>query len=91
MRLAATLEFAGSVYALAEGVDPPRDGVSFRHDGEGPLTLYVNGMEVGELVTLPSVESEWVWTAGNSIPQDFIVTSSQLHCFLELPHVGDVP
>lgn len=91
MKLAATIDYRGSVTAIARDADIPRDGISFRADGENPKTLYVNGIEVGELMAWPTVDGEFIHTYGNPTPDSFFVSAMELRAWIELPHMGDVP
>lgn len=92
MRLAATINYGGRITALSRGADIPRDGLSFRADGDAPKTLYANGIEVGELMEWPvATGGDWLWSMGKPTPEEFVPDGFELRAWLELPHVGDVP
>jgi hypothetical protein len=90
VRLAVTIKYSGRIAALSHDADIPRDGLSFRADGDAPKTLYVNGIEVGELMHWPvATHGEWAWTMGKPTPEEFVPDGYELRAWLELPH--DVP
>lgn len=87
MRVDATIEVVRcDVLVLGEGVDPPGKGVAFAPvGGKLPGPLFVDGVEVGELVDWPDLDVERIYVGGDVRPASTQVTSTTLRCRLDLP------
>lgn len=86
MRVDATIEVVRcDVLVLGEGVDPPGKGVAFRPvDGKLPGPLFVDGVEVGELVDWPDLDVERIYRAGDIKPLGGQTVGATLRCQLDI-------
>lgn len=87
MRVAATVEIPGPVYAIASGGGPPPEGAVFRVKADGsPGALYLDGQRVGELIDWPAqYDTETIMQAGDRGPGETVVLATTLKCWLYLP------